>query len=130
MSAVDSGITFKRPSKPRFVRVVCRHACGRSEWQTYEFPDRLVIRLHGFGPQRDLAAESQVDGAHALAVGSEAVHRYKCPRCHRDLQLRTDTMLRIIDALDVVERRRAGDSAARVQKMDIAVAEHVLRFRS
>lgn len=131
MNEVLPGITVKRPNKPRFIRVICRHGRGERGWQTHEFPNRLVIRYHGLGPHRDLSVERKPrPGEHGIAdLGEPGTYRYKCPRCHRDLQLRAENMLRLIDAVDALERQRTGDPASRVQRLDITAAEDVLRFR-
>jgi hypothetical protein len=113
------------------MRVICRHGRGDPGWQTHEFPDRLVIRYREFGLHRDLSVERKPgpEGPGSADLGERVKCRYKCPRRHRDLQLREDSMLWLVDAVDALERRRTGDPAARVQRLDISAAEEMLRFR-
>lgn len=131
MIEVLPGITVKRPGKPRFIRVICRHGRGDRGWQTHEFPDRVVIRYHGLGPHRGLSVERKLrpEEPGIADLGERGTYRYKCPRCHRDLQLHAESMLWLIDAVDALERQRTGDPAARVQRLDISAAEGMLRFR-
>lgn len=131
MNEVLPGITVKRPGKPRLIRVICRHGREDRGWQTHEFPDRLVIRYHGVGLPHDLSVERKPrpEQLGIADLGKRGAYRYKCPRCHRDLQLRAESMLWLIDAVDALERQRTGDPAARVQRLDISAAEGVLRFR-
>ena len=61
-------------------------------------------------------------------VEALVTYRYKCPRCRCDLQLKSARMLRLIGALDSVERERAGKQTSRIQRLDISSAEQVLAF--
>jgi hypothetical protein len=134
MDQGNLGIPIKHPHKPRFIRVICRHSRGNPDWQTHEFPNRLMIRYSGLGRQADLNAEHPVqpagprDARYAYPgrLWAPETYQYRCPRCHCDLQLRTANMMKLISALDAVERRRSGNQAARVQRLDISTAELVL----
>lgn len=129
MPQTPLGIAIKNPSKPRLIRIVCRHARRKPGSQTYEFPDRVMLRYSGLGRRRDLYREVPVPG-YSLGAGGpwepSSKYRYKCLRCRCDLQVREANMLMLIDALDAVERQRTGNTAARVQRLDISVAERVL----
>jgi hypothetical protein len=129
MPQTPLGVAIRNPSKPRFIRIVCRHARWRPGSQTYEFPGRVMLRYSGLGRWRDLYHESPVHGYRPSVSGTwqrAGKYQYKCPRCRCDLQMRELSMLVLIDAFDAVERQRAGRSAARVQRLDISIAEHVL----
>src|SRR6266516_2562369 len=100
-------VTVKRPYKPRFIRMICRHARRNPGWPTHEFPVRLVIRYSMLGQRAELSAEHpaqlagirNISGLHASQArtpeemtGSGDVpgtYQYKCPRCRYDLQLRS-----------------------------------------
>ena len=90
-----------------------------------------MIRYRELGLHRDLSIERKPgpDGPGGADPGERGTHRYKCPRCHRDLQLRAESMLRLIDVVDALEQQRTGDPAARVQRLDISAAEGMLRFQ-
>jgi hypothetical protein len=138
MNRSDPGATVKRPQKPRFIRVICRHGRGNPEWQTYEFPNRLMIRYSNFGQQADLSAETPVQPtghrdlryAHPGMLWAPHTYQYRCPRCRYDLQLRAANMMRLIYALDALERQRTGNQTSRVQRLDISTAQLVLKLLS
>lgn len=85
-----------------------------------------MLRYSGLGSWRDLFREFPVPGHSPGAWQRAGKYQYKCPRCRCDLQMREASMLMLIDALDAVERQRTGRSAARVQRLDISIADHVL----
>lgn len=134
MNQDNPGISVKNPHKPRFVRVICRHTRGNPGWQTHEFPNRLMIRYSGLGRLADLSAEHPVqpagprDARYAYPgrLWEPDTYQYRCPRCRYDLQLRAANMIRLIGALDALERQRTGNHAARIQRLDISAAELVL----
>jgi hypothetical protein len=145
MDQPNLDVAVKRPHKPRFVRVICRHARRNPGSPTHKFPIRLVIRYSALGLRAELSAErpapvTGIRNASDLQFASQALaparmtssdgapitYQYKCPRCRYDLQLRTASMLRLIGALDALERQRTGNPTARVQRLDISSAEHVL----
>jgi hypothetical protein len=136
MYQVDLGVPVKNPFKPRFIRVICRHTRGNPEWQTHEFPNRLMIRYSDLGRRADLSAEHPVqpagrrDARYAYPgrLWEPKTYQYRCPRCRYDLQLRAANMMGLISALDALERRRTGNQAARIQRLDISAAEPVLAF--
>jgi hypothetical protein len=146
---VDAGEVIIRPGKRRFVQIVCRHVRRNPAWQTHEFPNRLVIRQSITGRLVEVGAEFLVDAPFPAGTYSgpqrvigvpgprwvrdgpvEALvtYRYKCPQCRCDLQLRSAGMLRLIGALDSMERRRTGKQASRVHRLDISSADQVLAF--
>jgi hypothetical protein len=130
MPETPISVVVKRPLKARLIRIVCRHARREPGSLTYEFPDRMMLRYSRLGSWRDLYREFPVPGHKPDAAGGpwepSKKYQYRCPRCHCDLQVREAGMLRLVDALDEVERHRTGDSAARVQRLDISVAVLVL----
>jgi hypothetical protein len=131
MDQGNPGVSVKRPHKPRFIRVICRHTRADPGWQTHEFPNRLMIRYSGLDRRADLSAEQPVQpagrrDAYPGRLWERETYQYRCPRCHYDLQLRAANMMRLISALDTLERRRTGNQAARVQRLDISAAELVL----
>ena len=133
---VDLGVPVKNPFKPRFIRVICRHTHGNLGWQTHEFPNRLMIRYSDLGRRADLSAEhpDQPPGrrdaryAYPGRLWEPETYQYRCPQCRYDLQLRAANMMVLISALDALERRRTGNQAARIQRLDISAAELVLAF--
>jgi hypothetical protein len=130
----ELGVSVKRPNKPRFIRVICRHTRGDPAWQTHEFPNRLMIRYSGLGRQADLCAEhpdqpaERWDARYAAPgkLWAPTTYQYRCPRCRYDLQLRSANMMKLISVLDALERGRTGDPASRIQRLDISAAELVL----
>jgi hypothetical protein len=134
MDQGNPGIPVKNPRKPRFIRVICRHTRSNPGWQTHEFPNRLMIRYSGLGRRAELSAEHPVQPAglrdaryaHPGRLWEPETYQYRCPRCRFDLQLRAANMMRLISALDSLERQRTGNQAARVQRLDISAAELVL----
>jgi hypothetical protein len=134
MDQGNFGVPVKRPHKPRFIRVICRHTHGNPGWQTHEFPNRLMIRYSGLGRRADLSAEHPVQPAerHDARYASPGrlwapeTYQYRCPRCSYDLQLRAANMMRLVNALDALERQSTGNQAARIQRLDISAAELVL----
>jgi len=90
-----------------------------------------MIRYRGLDRDRDLSMERKPGrwAPGSADLGERAAYRYKCPRCHRDLQLRAESMLWLIDAFDAIERQGTGDPASRVRRLDISAAEGVLSFR-
>jgi hypothetical protein len=134
MDQGNLGIPVKNPHKPRFIRVICRHTRGNPGWQTHEFPNRLMIRYSDLGRRADLSAEHPVqpaeprDARYAYPgrLWEPETYQYRCPQCGYDLQLRAANMMRLISALDALERQRTGNQAARIQRLDISAAELVL----
>lgn len=145
MGQSHTAAAVKRPHKPRFIRMICRHTRRNPGWPTHEFPSRLVIRYSMLGQRAELSAESPSDLAgigttsglpsarqtrapERMTGSGEALatYQYKCPRCRYDLQLRAATMLRLVDAHDALERQRTSNPTARVQRLDISSAELVL----
>ena len=131
---VNLGVPVKNPHKPRFIRVICRHTRGNPGWQTHEFPNRLMIRYSDLGRRADLSGEHPVqpaerhDARYAYPgrLWAPETYQYRCPRCRYDLQLRAANMMRLINALDSLERQSTGSQAARIQRLDISAAELVL----
>src|SRR5260370_7927558 len=111
MDQPNLDVAVKRPHKPRFIRVICRHARRNPGSPTHEFPIRLVIRYSMPGLRAELSAERPAEltgicntsDLHSASQewaparmtssdGTPITYQYKCPRSPSNLQLQPPSM--------------------------------------
>ena len=97
-------------------KVVCSDRGQHPQGVLYHLRDERDVRVF---TERAVWPEGQKNGVPITVWNPETGNqsfRFRCPRCRRDVQLRQDTLLRIIDAL--AER---ADSASEHPVIDISL---------